>query len=820
MIVNFTKDVRFALRTLLRSPGFTIIAILALGLGIGASTAIFTITYNLIWRPLPGAERPSELVSVTLSQGSGFPYDMSLSSYNDYKSLHTVFADTVGFYADFAQLNSSQGTPERVLPMIVTGNYFDMLGVKALYGRTFNKDEESSPAAGNVVVLDHDFWEKRFSGSPSAVGSVIRLNDHAFTVIGVTPPEFKGTSGFFMPALYVPLTGVDALVPGRTKELEQRRRAGPLSMVARLQPGVRLEQARAALATASARLEQEFPETQKGQRALVVPEPRARMEAAAIQYMPPVVTVFMTLVGLVLLVACANVANLLLARAASRNKEMTIRAALGAGRWRILQQSLVESTILAIAGGVAGLLLAIWPIQALANFHPATDLPISFHFDMDYRVFAFTMLLAAISGIVSGILPGLRIGRTDLVNSLKEGGRLSNQDSSKQRFRDFLVVSQIAVCLILLVSAGLFIRTTRNAVHQDFGFDIQNRLVMAMDTQLHQYDEARGRAFYRQLLDRVRQLPGVESATTATFLPIGFGNGVREIRIDGRPVDPSRQPSFTYFNTVDTDYFRTMGMPVRGRDFNQNDTKDSPKVAVINQAMADEFWPGEDAIGRHFRTTADGDPIEVIGVTRVVKWVLPSERPSSGFYLPFSQDYRSGMILTVHTAGDPMQLVPAVREQIRTLDSEMPVWDVRTMQTHILRGKMMLFDIAASIVAAFGLIGIALAAVGLYGVMAFIVNQRTHEIGVRMALGASGSSVLGLVVRQALMKAAVGIAVGLIGAYGITRLLTNLLVGVSPTDFLTFSVVTVFLTVVAVVASIAPALRATHVDPMVALRGE
>jgi predicted permease len=815
------KDIRFNLRALARNPGFTVVAVLALGLGIGASTAIFTVAYGLIWRPLPGAERPSELVSLTLSQGEGFPYDLSFSSYKDYKGLTDTFSDTVGFFPEFAQLNFEGSRPERILGMVVTGNYFDMLGVKTAYGRTFSAEEAASAAAGNVAVIGHDFWQKRFAGSPSIVGSQIRLNNQAFTVIGVTRPEFHGTSGLFTPSLYIPLSGVDFLGPNRTQNLEKRGRAGPFSMVVRLKPGVSIEQARAVLATASARLEQEFPDTQKGQRALLVPEPRARMEAAAIQYMPPVITVFMTLVGLVLLVACSNVANLLLARAASRQKELTIRTALGAGRWRILQQSIVESTMLAILGGGTGLLLALWPVQALSRFRPATDLPISFNFEMDYRVFLFTMVLAVVSGLVSGVLPGWRVGREDLASSLKEGGRVSNLDLPRHRFRDLLVVAQVAVCLVLLVSAGLFLRTTRNAVRQDFGFDIRNRLIMAVDTDLRQYDEARTRTFYRQLLERVRALPGVISASTATFLPIGFGNGVREVRLEGETPDPSRRPSFVYVNVVDTHYFETMGMPLlRGRDFNANDIADSPRVAVINEAMAQKYWSGRDPIGMRFRTAADGPLIEVVGITRVVKWVLPAEQPASGFYLPYAQNQRTDMILTVHTESDPMPFVSAVQGELRKLDTEMPTWDVRTMEEHILHGKMILFDIATAIVGAFGLIGIALAGVGLYGVMAFMVSQRTHEIGVRLALGASTQSVLGMVVRQALTKAGIGIAVGLIGAYGVTRLMANFLVGVSPTDFLTFSSVTVFLVIVAVIASIAPAIRATRVDPMIALRGE
>jgi predicted permease len=414
----------------------------------------------------------------------------------------------------------------------------------------------------------------------------------------------------------------------------------------------------------------------------------------------------------------------------------------------------------------------------------------------------------------------LRIARTNLASTLKEGGRTSSQHSARHRFRDLLVASQVAVCLVLLICAGLFLRSTQNAARQDMGFDMNNRLLLSMDTELRKFDEARSRVFYRQLLERVRALPGVVSASGSTYLPIGFGNGIREIYTEGSIVEPEQRP-WAYLNIVETGYFETMSMPIlRGRDFNENDKEDSPKVAIVNEVFAQHFWPGQDPIGRRFRTTQAGPLIEVIGVTRVIKFVLPAERPSRGLYLPFKQNYRSDMTFTLHTQGDPMQLAPAVRAEVLALDPDMPIWDVRSMEEHILRGKVILFHIATAIVAGFGLIGMALAAVGLYGVMAFIVHQRTHEIGVRMALGASGGNVLGMVIRQGLFKAGIGIALGLLGAFGITRLLANYLVGVTPTDALTFGLVTVFLAVVAVIASLAPAFRATRVDPMIALRSE
>ncbi len=816
------QDIRYSIRTLAKSPGFTAIAVLALALGIGANTTIFSVVYGLILKPLPGAENPGELVSVTLTEGHDFPHKMSYPVWEDYRSLRTVFTDAVGYFNEIIQFNTPNGTPERVLPLFVTGNYFDVLGVKALHGRTFNQEEGQLTRAASVIVLDYEFWQRRFAGNPAVIGSEVRVNDHSMTVIGVTPPEFRSTEGFFRPVAFIPASAVEYLYPQYRKIMMERRKAGGFAFVGRLQPGVNLAEARAAVAAHAAGLEQEYPEVHKGQRALVYPEPRARMETAAIQYMPPIVTVFMVLVGLVLLVACANVANLLLARATSRQKELAIRTALGAGRGRILRQSVVESMILALLGAGLGLLFAVWPISALASIRPATDLPLAFDFAIDYRVFGYTLLLAAGAGLISGLLPGWRMARTNLASTLKEGGRTSSQHSARHRFRDLLVASQVAVCLVLLVCAGLFFRTARNAARQDMGFDMQNRLVMAMDTGMRRYEKERTREFYRQLVERVRALPGVQSASLGRFLPIGFNNSTDELLIEGRPQEPDKPKPFAFVNIVEPEYFKTMGMPIlQGRGFTENDTDGSLRVAIINDRMARKYWPDQNPIGRRFSVQDSKDgPLEVIGVTRTVKWVLPAESPNPGYYVPWAQRQRDDMVLHVHTHGDPLQMVSAVRAEMAALDPEMSVWDVRTMEEHILHGKMFLFDLAIAIVGAFGLIGMALAAVGLYGVMAFLVSQRTHEIGVRMALGASGGNVLGMVVRQGLVKAALGLALGLVLAFAVTRLMTNYLVGVTPTDPLTFGTVAVFLVAVAALASLAPAFRATRVDPMIALRSE
>ena len=435
---------------------------------------------------------------------------------------------------------------------------------------------------------------------------------------------------------------------------------------------------------------------------------------------------------------------------------------------------------------------------------------------------AITLVVAILTGIIAGLVPAFQASRTDLAETLKEGGRSAAAGSSRHWLRGALVVSQVAVSLILLISAGLFVRTAQNATDIDMGFELENRLVMAMDTEIQGYDEARSRVYYRELLDRVRSLPGVISASTGRFLPVGFGNGIREVNLEGVVPEKDAPTPFAFYNSVDTDYFLTMGMPLlQGRAFTEADNENNRKVVIINDKMAEEFWPGENPLGKRF-TTDDPDTglLEVIGVTRTVKFTLPSESPNPGFYFPSQQYFRGDQILHVHTQGNPLQLVSTVRAEIQKLDPEMPVWDVRTMEKHIKEGKMVLFDLGTGLVGSFGVIGLVMAAIGLYGVMAYAVSQRTHEIGVRMALGASSGKILGMIVRQGMTLVGIGLFLGIIGAMGITPSFANLLVGVTPRDPVTYVGIALLLTGVALVACLVPARRATQVDPMVALRYE
>ncbi len=814
------RDIRYGVRMLGRNPGFTAIAVVTLALGIGANTAIFSVIYSLMFRPLP-VKDAGQLVSLAVIQGDSFPSQLSYPDYRDYSEMKEIFSGVIAHNLTLTQLSAEGGSPERALFTVVSGNYFEVLGLEAVVGRTFSPEEREQMGAGNVIVLSHGFWQRRFAGDPNVAGTPVKLSGKPFTIIGVAPESFHGTMGMLVTDGYIPLTAGDSLSPGFRKSLEDRSDNG-YRVIARLQPGVSLEQARAAAAVQAKRLEQEYPDSNKGVRALVHPEPMARMEPSAIQYLPPIASVFMTLVGLVLLIACANVAGLLLARATARQKEIAIRAALGAGRLRIVRQLLTESILLSLLGAAGGLLVAQWATGVLSSIRMATFIPFRFDFSFNYVIFGFALLVAVGTGIVAGLVPALQASRIDLHEALKEGGRGSGA-GSRQYARRLLVVAQVGVSLVLLICAGLFIRSMWNFSNKDLGFKQENRLLVSVSTGLAGYDEPRGRIFYRELLERVRSLPGVRSATTSDFVPIDVRNAGTNIFAEGRLAAPEEENRGVMFNTVNTDFFRTMGTPiVQGRPFTVDDTESSRGVAIVNEKMAETFWPGQNPIGRRISIKSPQGPwLEVVGVAKQGTYNLPGERPTRYLYLPLEQNYSGMQILQVHAQADPMALLPAVREKVRELDAEMSLFDIKTMETHIRHGKgAVLFQLSSGMVGAFGVIGLVLAAIGLYGVMAYSVSQRTHEIGIRMALGATPGNILGMVLRQGVVLTLVGVALGLLGAFALTRSFANLLVGVSATDPLTFSTITVLLVAVALVAAYVPARRATKVDPMVALRYE
>jgi predicted permease len=816
------KDVLFSLRSLKKSPGFTILAVLALALGIGANTAIFSVVYSLMFRPLQGASNAKQLVSLVLNEKEGsLPYPPSYPTFQDYSSLKNVFEDTAGWAILEGQLRIDGKNPERIMFPMVTGNFFQVLAVKMKLGRSFTTEEIKHPGSANVAILGYHFWKKRFDSDPKVVGTTIRINGSSFTIIGVLSKEFRGNSGLIAQTLYIPITAADFIYPDYSKSLAQRSRVGDIFFIGRLRKNVTLEYAQTAINVQSARLEKEFSEIHKGQRALLYPEPRTRLEPAAASFLPPIAIIFMTLVGLVLLAASANVASLLYARASGRQKEIAIRMALGSSRFRILRQLLSESLLLGLFGSIVGIAMAFWLTNFLSNFRFATDIPLDMNFSLDSTVLGYAILIAVISGVLAGLMPGLRASSTNLVESLKEGGRTSAVGAGRQRLRDVLLVTQVTISLVLLICAALFLQSTMNAAKQDFGMQIKNRVVMAMDTQLLHYDENRSRVFYRNLLDRVQTIPGVQSAALGRYLPIGFRNGTYEVFIEGRPTR-SNGAEEAYVNIVSSDYYKTVEMPVlQGRVFNENDIPGSKRVAIVNEVMAKKYWPKENPLGKRFRfETLNSEPVEIVGVVKTAMYVLPAESPSPAFYLPFNQNFRSDTVLHIHSSRPAGEIISAVRSAVRAIDPDISLADVRTMEEHIRYGKMRLFDVGTALIGGFGFIALALVAVGLYGVMALLVTQRTHEIGVRMALGASQPMVLRMIVLNGLKKTLPGLLIGVPLAVFAMRAVQFLFVGVSPTDIFTLSIATLFMTAVALIASIVPAWRASRVDPLVALHNE
>ncbi|MGC2467220.1 MAG: ABC transporter permease [Candidatus Acidiferrum sp.] len=816
---NLWKDLRYAFRMLFKSPGFTLVAVLALGLGIGANTAIFSVFNGMLWRPLPARDSQRLVVLAAKTRDFQFPLNLSYLDFQDYRQLKSVFSDLVAYSPSPVNFGA-QGRPERAWVDLVSGNYFSALGIEPALGRTFAPDEGWVQNKDPLVVLSYKFWQKRFGGDRGVIGQTVQVNNHAFTIIGVAPERYVGAYYFIEPDFYLPLTATGIVDPTESDALT-RRSASFLRVLGYLKPGVTPAQAMAAAQPLDHRLAQDFPDSHKGLSLLVLPELKARPEPGLGGFMSTAVIVFMLLVGLVLLIACANVANLILARANGRRKEFATRVALGASRWRLARQLLTETVLLSACGGVLGMVFARWAGMGLTSIHIPTDIPLRlFDLRLDWRIFSFAFLAALLTGVVAGLVPSLQASRTDLADTLKAGGRSGGSSAGHHRFRNVLVVSQVAVSLLLLACAGFFIRSLQNSAHVDMGFRIDHTLLMSVDLGLQGYTEARGQQFFKQLTERVRSMPGVRDAAVSSYIPMGYDNSGVSVFPDGQIIDDKSNSEVVFDDLVQPRYFRTAGVPViRGREFTDADSASAPLVAIINDTFAQKIWPGQDPIGKIFRTKKDGPPIQVVGLTRTGKYLFLYETPQLYVYFPLAQRYSAGANLFVHTEGDPQQIVSAVRDQIRQLDASLPVFAVTTMEAHVRYGKPLLpARLGAMLVGAFGLLGLILASVGVYGVVSYSVSQRTQEIGIRTALGAQRSNVLGMILKQGMRMALIGTGVGIVLSFLLFRGLRSVLYGVKSTDLATLAAVSGMLLAVAFVASYVPALRATRVDPVVALR--
>jgi len=795
---------------LLKRPGLSAAALLSLALGIGANATVFTWVKGILLRPMPGVQAQEDIVVFENRNRAGTAISASYPDFVDYRAGARTIA-LVG-QDDVAVSLTTNDRPERVYGSLVTGNYFDVLGVKLALGRGFLADEDRVPNLRPVVVLGHGLWERRLNADPAIVGREITLNGHAFTVVGVAPPEFIGTYGGLLTELWVPMMMQPLLAGDRLNE----RGNHWMTALGRLNPGVSRNQAQAELNLLAKQLAAAHPNTNAGTSILLYPLWRAPGGAA--KAMGPVLLVLGVVVSLVLLIACANVANLLLGRALDRRREIAIRLAMGASRGRLARQLLTEGLLLSVAGGLAGVLVARWSANLLMAFLPPVDMPLRLALDVDWRVLAFTMTIALASGVLFGLAPAFQGTRSDVVTALKEELGTSTGGQRKARLRNALVAAQVALSVILLVGAALFLQSMRNAQRLDPGFETRRVLLASMDLFAHGYTEETGRQFQQQLIARVGELPGVTSAAIARRVPINLGGRSSSgIRVDGYQPAPDEEMSIT-FNNVSPDYFRTMGIPVlRGREFSERDSGGTPNAVIVNQTMAARFWKGQDPTGRQIHLGPD--TLTVVGVVKDITYQELGERPMSFMYLPLYQYYRADVILHVRTAGDPAALAGAVRAEAAALDARLPLFDVKPMAVH-LRVGVFIQRMAGMLLGLFALLALVLATVGLFGVLNYLVGQRSREIGLRLALGATRRDVLGMIVRHGLTITAVGLVAGIVLAAGLMRLASRLLHEVSAADPATFAGVSAMMLLVAAVASWAPARRAARLDPVQTLRRE
>jgi predicted permease len=811
----FFQDVRYGLRMLVKSPGFSLVAVLSLALGIGANTAIFSLVNAVLLRPLPVTD-PQRLLSVSTTDLKN-PGNLPLSHLNfkDLRAQNSVFTDMAAF--TFNQVNYSTGRDSEQIPVqVVTANYFALLGAQPAIGRGFLPEEEATAAP--VAVVSDGFWQRSLGSDPNAVGKTITLNRVPYTIVGVAPRHFSGTLLGGGPSAWLPMA--QALVP-QTAWWDTRRGLF-LFAFGRLKPGVSPEQAQSNLKTIFANLEQAFPVENKGRGATAVPLLSARLDpnGRGGNQVTRLSSVLMVVVGIVLLIACGNIANLLLARASKRRREVAIRLAMGARRSRLISQLLTESVMLSLLGGAGGLLLAYWTIGAIV----AARLPLPFPADdalaLDPRVLAFTTALALLTGVLFGLAPALQASKADVVTVIKNElvPSATGARGLKGLFslRQILVVAQVALSVLSLIAGGLFLRDLRHAQSIDPGFVTSGVLMANFNLNREGYTRERGALFHDRVIERLRAVPGVQHVAIAQNPPLA-GGLLRSVLMEGADTT-TKDRLLVQVNIVSTGYFETMGIPIlRGRDFTGADIAMSPTVVVVNETMAQQFWKGEDPVGKRFKFFGDKDYTTVVGVARNSKYNGVAEDPLPFIYEALKQDYTPAGALHVRAAGDAAALATAVRQAIHEIDPTLATFNVRTLAEQV-DNSLQQQRMNVILLTTFGGLALLLASIGLYGVASYAVAQRTREIGVRMALGAQPSTVLRLVLGNGLVLVGIGVAAGLAAAFALAGTMQTLIVGVNPRDPVTFIVTPAILAAIALAATYIPARRATRIDPLIALR--
>ena len=805
------QDVRYAFRVLRNSPGFSAIAILTLALGIGANSTIFSWINSTLLNPIPGAANTGNILAFTSGGNSRVPVPFSYPDFIDLRNRSTSFSSIAA--SSIYPLNlTGKAKPERTWGTLASANYFDFLGVHPILGRGFLPSEDDKPGGAPVVVISYRLWQIRYGGDALVIGRIIQINEHPYTIVGVAPPVFQGTQTSLRSELWIPAVMAQQIISSRDR-LHERSDTW-VNLLGRLKPGVTPAQAQAEMNLRMKELVDQYPKDHQGENVVTV-YPLWRAPFGANGYLYILLPMLMAIAAAVLLLACANVANLLLVRSVARRREIAIRLSMGASRWRLVRQLLIESLLLALAGGGIATLITVWTAGTFSQFIPPTNLPIALDIHVDGAVLATTMLIAILTGVIFGVLPALRASDLAPATVLKEESGAASGGVRKAQLASVLVVAQIALSVFLLVCAGLFIRSFREVQKVNPGFNPDQVFIASFSLFPAGYHTDTGTQFYRQLLAKLEALPGVESASLADWVPLGYTSDSTTVNPEGYVAQPHESMGIADAD-VGPNYLRTMQIPlVSGRDFTSQDTLTSQRVVIVNEAFVHRYWPNDDGVGK--RVHVDGEWATIVGVTRTGSYYSLRDAALPFIYTPILQDYSNTATVHLRVTGNPLSYAGAVEKAVHDLNANMPVFDESTLKSRVQvasTGQR----VAGTFVGTFGLLALILAAVGIYGVIAYTTRQRTREIGIRMALGAQSVDVFRLVLSNGLRLIVAGLAIGLVLSLMLTRFLRTILFGVGATDAITFIGVAILLTAVALLACYIPARRAMRVDPMVALR--
>jgi predicted permease len=800
---------------LAKSPSYALISVATLALGIGANTTIFSWINSTLLNPVPGLSSPKEVVSLSLGESLQNPFPFSYPDYVVMRDGQQSFSGLTTFSIQSMSLTGTE-KPLRVWGMVASANYFDVLQIRPALGRGFLPEEDQEPNGAPVAVISYRLWRTHFGGDPSVIGRAIEVDRHRFTIVGVTPAVFQGSQTGIRSDLWLPIMMQSEVM--QQGDLLHDHHYFWLTVLGRLKPGVTAAQAQQEMTIRIKREAKDYPQEHKGHTTVSV-YPLWRAPFSANQFFSLLLPMLMAIAGVVLLLACANVANLMLVRSIARRREMAIRMSLGAGRWRLVRQLLVESLVLALAGGVVAILITLWTAGSMAKFIPPMDFPVALNARTDHSVLFATLLISLTTGVLFGILPALRASGETPVSVLKEESRSSSGARGKTRLASGLVVAQVALSLLLLICAGLFIRSFLGAQQINPGFNSRGVLLTSYDLFQSGYTPESGVAFDRQLVAKLEALPGVESVALSNRIPLSLGGGSTSVKPEGYVEQPNESME-VQDAIVTPNFLTTLQNPlVSGRDFTAEDTRNTQRVAMVNEYFAARYWPNQEALGKKVHSDLTNEWFTVVGVVKNSKVNNLNEAPTPFIYLPLYQVYNANMVTYTRVAGNPLSYSAAVAKAIHELNPNLVLYDVTTLQTREELASVVQ-RIAGTFVGAFGLLALVLAAVGIYGVTSYTTRQRTHEIGIRMALGAQRADILKVALGRGLRLTLIGICLGLLAAFALTRFLSSELLGVTSTDALTFSTVTLLFCAVTLVACYIPARRAIRVDPAIALRYE